>query len=95
MNCYASQANMMLQCPCCDYFTLNRRHRSDICPVCFWQDEPLSSDAQYSLANEGLTLGEARRNFVAFGACLLDVMPQVLPLNERDRFRYSPRIWRH
>ncbi|HET7864112.1 MAG TPA: CPCC family cysteine-rich protein, partial [Burkholderiaceae bacterium] len=26
------------QCPCCDYFTLNRRGEYDICRICFWED---------------------------------------------------------
>lgn len=86
---------VMLQCPCCDYFTLAKRRRSDICPVCFWEDEPLKNEHQPSLANNGLTLAHARKNFVAFGACQLEVMPQVLPYQERDRFRYQPRRWRH
>ena len=29
----------LLQCPCCDYFTLEERRSWNICDVCYWQDD--------------------------------------------------------
>jgi hypothetical protein len=29
----------LLQCPCCDCFTLEERRVWEICPVCYWEDD--------------------------------------------------------
>jgi hypothetical protein len=34
-----------------------------ICPVCFWENDPLASDS-----NHGISLNEAKENFLLFGA---------------------------
>ncbi|WP_197093378.1 CPCC family cysteine-rich protein [Nonomuraea sp. SBT364] len=59
-------------CPCCRYVTLDERGGSEICPVCFWEDDGQDDpDADVVLGgpNGGLSLTQARRNFLAFGAC--------------------------
>jgi hypothetical protein len=28
------------KCPCCGYHTLKAKGKYDICPVCFWEDDP-------------------------------------------------------
>ena len=58
-------------CPCCDHLTLERRGHYDICPVCFWEDDPAvewdGPDAHSSPNQQ--TLNDARANFARYGAC--------------------------
>jgi hypothetical protein len=59
-------------CPCCGYRTLPDRDAYSICPVCFWEDDgdwDPDDELERSGPNHGLTLGEGRANFAAFGAC--------------------------
>ncbi len=58
----------LLPCPCCGYRTIEVRGDYEICPVCNWEDDGNRDPHRHSSAN-GLTLGQARRNFEAFGAC--------------------------
>lgn len=76
-----------LQCPCCRCLTLAERSRYEICPVCFWEDD--GQDEVDSLAARGgpnamLSLGQARANFAAFGACDEQSMRNV-----RKPFRFE------
>ncbi len=43
--------NSLRQCPCCDYFTLDRRGDFDICPVCGWEDDGLDPENPEQLDN--------------------------------------------
>lgn len=63
---------MNSKCPCCGFYTFSepiRESVGDICPVCFWEIDPIAGEDGPSGANHGLTLDEARRNFMKFGAC--------------------------
>jgi hypothetical protein len=53
-------------CSCCFYHTL-KGIGWEICPVCFWEDDGSKELDQVSGANH-MTLGEARNNFLLFGA---------------------------
>ena len=70
------------QCPCCECFTYNVPPKEDcgyICPVCFWENDPfITSDSDPSDLNHGITLNEAKNNYLEFGAC------------ERKMLRYVP-----
>jgi hypothetical protein len=81
------------QCPCCDYFTLDERYDWDICPVCFWEDEPYdpSHPDSPAPANHGLTLRQARANFRDFGACEAAMLKHVCSVEDRRRYRHEPR----
>jgi Cysteine-rich CPCC len=72
----------LLVCPCCSYKTLMRRGHYDICPVCFWEDDGGNDPSRYSSPNH-MTLEEARRNFVLFGACSPEHVPNVDPEGTR------------
>ena len=65
-------------CPCCGCFTLPAQGEFDICPVCFWEDDPAQSrDEQLDgLANK-VCLIEARKNYLAFGACENEMLSHV------------------
>lgn len=75
-------------CPCCDHTTFSGYGTHEICPVCFWQND--GSDMRrlhrWSMAN-AMTLATARVNFVALGACHALLVPHVVPVAERARFR--------
>lgn len=57
-------------CPCCRFLTLPSRGWYEICPVCRWED--LGQDDhdadEYRGGPNRVTLTEARRNFLEFGA---------------------------
>lgn len=58
-----------LTCPCCGYETLREREAWEICPICFWEDEP-TSDPYVATGgpNGSLSLYQAQRNFSVIGA---------------------------
>jgi len=59
-------------CPCCGYFTIVSEDEVivEICEVCFWQYDEVAHDNPDTIrgANK-VTLNEARRNYMIFGAC--------------------------
>lgn len=57
-------------CPCCGYLTFDEQGHFDICPVCFWEDDPVqSNDEEYVGRANGISLRQARANFKVLGAC--------------------------
>lgn len=71
---------MKYKCPCCGYYTLDERPNAtyDICPVCFWEDDPIQlNDPTYWGGANRVCLLEARRNFIEFGACDMEAKPHV------------------
>jgi len=56
--------------PCCKYFSLNENPGAyEICPVCFWMDDPLQSrDTNCIRPTNRMSLNEARNNFRLYGA---------------------------
>ena len=71
------------QCPCCGYFTYNVSPDEDcgyICPVCFWENDPfIASNDEPSDSNHGITLNEAKFNYLRFGACEEGMLRYVRP----------------
>lgn len=59
----------MYACPCCGFLTIPTRTDWDLCPVCFWEDDPSQAvdEASENGAN-GISLVQARANFRALGA---------------------------
>ncbi|MCR5300854.1 MAG: hydrolase [Lachnospiraceae bacterium] len=58
------------RCPCCGYYTLQSPGAYEICPVCFWEDDPVQEDDPDLCggANEP-SLNECRENYRKFNAC--------------------------
>jgi hypothetical protein len=73
-------------CPCCGFLTLNEKPPGTfaICPVCFWEDDDAQfRDPTYAGGANRVSLGEARRNFIDFGAAMREFQEQVrAPLPE-------------
>ena len=60
------------RCPCCGYYAFEHEPDGtyDICPVCFWEDDPVSlSDPGYKGGANGVSLIEARENYLKYRAC--------------------------
>lgn len=58
-----------ITCPCCGYKTLSEIGAYEICPVCFWEDDPTNrDDPNYDGAN-GMSLKQGQRNYIEIGAC--------------------------
>ncbi len=59
------------RCPCCGYITLTTNEPLDyeICPICFWENDPIQNDDEnYRGGANTISLSEARANFVNLGA---------------------------
>lgn len=62
-------------CPCCGNKTLDEQPPGSykICPVCFWEDDPLQfKDPDYEGGANGVSLRQAQKNFLEFGVCARD-----------------------
>ena len=63
--------NKKFQCPCCRNYTMDEEPTDtyEICPVCFWEDDPIQfKNHDYEGGANRITLNEARRNYKCFGA---------------------------
>jgi len=75
-------------CPCCGYITLSEKPPGtyEICSICFWEDDAVQFN---SPDNEGgankVSLRQAQRNYVDFGASERRVLPYVRKPSEMDR----------
>lgn len=70
-------------CPCCGYYTYPVPAEEDcgyICPVCFWENDSfIASDDDPSDSNHGITLNEAKANYLQLGACCKAMLRHVRP----------------
>ncbi|MEG6523172.1 CPCC family cysteine-rich protein [Desulfotomaculum sp. 1211_IL3151] len=60
-------------CPCCRFITIPNvgDALAYICPVCFWEiDSFIQSENEPSDQNHGLSLFQARDNYVKYGAAM-------------------------
>jgi hypothetical protein len=69
-------------CPCCGYRTFDYEPNGsyNICGVCFWEDDPIQlEDPDYKGGANPMSLRQAQRNFLEFGACDRDMLRNVRP----------------
>ena len=58
-------------CPCCDYLTIQDVRRHEICPVCYWEDDPIQfEDRAYMGGANEVSLQEAKINYRKYGASM-------------------------
>lgn len=67
------------KCPCCGHFTFEKKDRTyDICPVCFWEDDPEQyANPMLERGANHVSLTQARVNFLHFGASGVDMKKYV------------------
>ena len=78
---------VIFPCPCCGYLTFATRGEWDICPVCFWEDDPLQAeDPNYRGGANEESLNEARSNYAKYKVSELrvreyvrDPLPEEIP----------------
>lgn len=57
-------------CPCYGYKTLDEQFSWDICPICFWKDDPLKSEkVDLDGGANAVSLRQAQKKFIEFAAC--------------------------
>lgn len=60
---------MKCVCACCGYRTLDREGSFDICPVCWWEDDPAQrKDPEFAGGANAKSLRQARESFAEIGA---------------------------
>lgn len=71
---------MKYKCPCCGFYTFEKRPNGnyDICEVCFWEDDSSHpEDVHFVVGANKVSLLQARENFLTFGACEEEMIPYV------------------
>lgn len=80
---------MKIKCPCCGFFTLDEiEPKYDICPVCFWENDPTQSkDPELSGGANSVCLLEGRENYKKYGACEVRLMTKTRAPKLEEMFR--------
>lgn len=76
--------NSKFACPCCGHKTFTEQPNGTyiICPVCFWEDDPIQlNNPDYEGGANKISLKQAQKNFIEFGACDLDMKQNVRQAN--------------
>ena len=76
------------RCPCCGYYTFLEADRGmfDICPVCFWEDDiEQEKDPNWAGGANQVSLIEARKNFIKYGACTKDMVKHCRPPKKEEK----------
>lgn len=68
-----------LPCHCCDCLTICERGRYEICPVCFWEDDPDQTPEFDEGGANNLGLNDGRKNYRRIDACRPEMLPHVRP----------------
>ena len=81
------KSEMKYTCSCCGYKTLDEKPPGtyDICPICFWEDDAVQfDDPDYEGGANEVSLRQAQKNFVEFGACDRKALSHVRSPGEND-----------
>lgn len=78
--------NKLYVCPCCGYASLAEAFADNICTICFWQDDGQDDPHEHQCwgGPNHVSLTEARRNFLAFGAAELRHLSHVRAVKPDD-----------
>lgn len=75
-------SELPLRCPCCGCKTLPERGESEICEVCYWEDDgqdEFDAEVVRGGPNGALSLSKARENYLRIGACEESMVANVRP----------------
>jgi rubrerythrin len=74
------------KCKCCGCYTMEESEGNhEICPVCFWEDDPVqNNDPDYNGGSNKVSLNEAKINFEKYGACTESAVPFVREPNAEE-----------
>ena len=72
-------------CPCCGYRTMDSDGNYDICPICFWEDDPFQKENEYDIGANQIPLIEAQKNYISYGACEKRFSKNVRKPNLQDK----------
>ena len=88
-----TDVEQLFQCPCCDYYTLEKRNVYEICPICGWVDEfgITIDDLDKKPESNHRTLRKARENFVQIGAYSPNVTTDIRSPKQRAQYKHKPR----
>lgn len=78
---------MKYTCPCCGYLTLDEEPPDtyEICKICFWEnDGGQFRNLDYSGGANEVSLKQAQRNFLSFGACEKEYVKFVRQPNKEN-----------
>lgn len=74
-----------LPCPCCGHRTLTALDEYELCPVCFWEDDPRQSSDPYLVDGaNGKSLAESRRTYARIGAMDEIFLAKVRPVRSSE-----------
>lgn len=69
---------MKYKCPCCESYSLETQGGFEICPVCFWEDDPIMEEnPNISGGSNDISLNQAKVNYLMYGACEERFIPSV------------------
>ena len=75
-------------CPCCGYDTLTVEPPGtyDICPICFWEDDPFQyNDPTFTGGANRVSLVQGQMNFENYGVCDKDMAKDVVKPTETNK----------
>lgn len=72
-------------CPCCGYKTMDSDGNYDICPICYWEDDPFQKENEYDLGANKIPLIEAQKNYIKYGACEKIYLKNIRKPNLQDK----------
>lgn len=78
---------MKYTCPCCGYKMLDNKPPGtyDICKICFWEDDKVQfENPDFKRATNEVSLKEAQKNFLTFGASSKRFLQYVHKPTSRD-----------
>ena len=86
-------ADRKYQCNCCGFRTLTVSNGYEVCPVCFWEDDPVQNeDPQNSGGANSLSLEQARRNYIEMGASQREFLNKIRPPTPEEMPIPSPLV---
>lgn len=67
-------------CPCCGHRTLLERDYYELCPVCFWEDDPEQAERPWAWGGaNGISLVEGQQAYLRDGAVHSEAVSKVRP----------------